>query len=155
MMDSASTNEHSYIKEYVEAIKAGDIVVGRRTKQMLRLLLRNFDDPDVKVDLHESDKRIRFIETECKLYEAPFAGRPFILELFQKAIVESIFAFYVWSDEANRYIRKYQDILVVEARKNGKTPLVAAIILSEWFCGEMGTKVLMSRLTSCSQHATR
>ena len=143
MMDSASTNEHSYIKEYVEAIKAGDIVVGRRTKQMLRLLLRNFNDPDVKVDLHESDKRIRFIETECKLYEAPFAGKPFILELFQKAIVESIFAFYVWSDEANRYIRKYQDILVVEARKNGKTPLVAAIILSEWFCGEMGTKVLI------------
>ena len=143
MMDLQNTNEHSYIKEYVEAIKAGDIVVGRRTKQMLHILLQNFDNPDIKVDLGDSSKRIHFIETECKLYEAPFAGKPFILELFQKAIVESIFAFKVWSDEANRYIRKYQDVLVLEGRKNGKSPLIAAIILSEWFCGEMGTKVLI------------
>lgn len=26
--------------------------------------------------------------------------------------------------------------------KNGKTPLIGAICLSEWFCGEMGKKIL-------------
>lgn len=143
MTDSKNTNEHSYIKEYDQAIKDGDIIVGRRTKQMIRLLLRNFTDPEVKVDLSVSEKRIRFIETECKLYEAPYAGHPFKLELFQKAIIESIYAFYVWNEEAGRYVRKYQDVLVMMGRKNGKSPLVAAIILSEWFCGEMGTKILI------------
>ena len=41
-----------------------------------------------------------------------------------------------------RYIRKYQDILFLVGRKNGKTPLIGAICLSEWFCGEMGKKIL-------------
>ena len=39
-------------------------------------------------------------------------------------------------------MRKYQDVLILIARKNGKTPLVAAVSLSEFMCGEMGTKIL-------------
>lgn len=138
-----NTNEHSYIKEYAQAVADGDIVVGRRVQQTLDMLLALFDNDSVKVDLADADKHIRFIENECKLYEAPFAGKPFKLELFQKAIIESVFAFKVWNDEIGRYVRKFQDVLVVMGRKNGKSPLVAAILLSEWFCGEMGTKILI------------
>lgn len=136
----------SYLHLYAEKIKSGQIVAGTHIKQGIRRFLDDFDDPELRIDLSESDKRIRFIEHECKLYEAPFSGRPFRLELFQKAIIESIYAVKKWNPEANfgkgGWVRKYQDVLILIARKNGKTPLVAAISLSEFMCGEMGTKIL-------------
>ena len=136
----------SYLHLYAEKIKSGQIIAGTHIKQGIRRFLDDFDNPELRIDLSESDKRIRFIEHECKLYEAPFSGRPFRLELFQKAIVESIYAIKKWNPEANfgkgGWVRKYQDVLILIARKNGKTPLVAAISLSEFMCGEMGTKIL-------------
>lgn len=136
----------SYLHLYAEKIKSGKIVAGTHIKQGIRRFLDDFDNPELRIDLSESDKRIRFIEHECKLYEAPFSGRPFKLELFQKAIIESIYAIKKWNPEANfgkgGWVRKYQDVLILIARKNGKTPLVAAISLSEFMCGEMGTKIL-------------
>lgn len=137
---------HSYIKEYASRIRSGEIVAGGRLKQGIRRFLDDFEDPSLRICLEDSAKRIRFIETECKLYEAPFAGKPFKLELFQKAIIESIYAIKIWNPEANfnqgGWVRKYQDVLILIGRKNGKSPLVAAIALSEFICGEMGTKVL-------------
>ena len=136
----------SYLHLYDEKIKSGQIVAGTHIKQGIQRFLDDFDNPELRIDLSESDKRIRFIENECKLYEAPFSGRPFRLELFQKAIIESIYAIKKWNPEANfgkgGWVRKYQDVLILIARKNGKTPLVAAISLSEFMCGEMGTKIL-------------
>ncbi len=136
----------SYLHLYAEKIKSGQIVAGTHIKQGIRRFLDDFDNPELRIDLSESDKRIRFIEHECKLYEAPFSGRPFRLELFQKAIIESIYAIKKWNPEASfgkgGWVRKYQDVLIVIARKNGKTPLVAAVSLSEFMCGEMGTKIL-------------
>lgn len=136
----------SYLHLYAEKIKSGQIVAGTHIKQGIQRFLDDFDNPELRIDLSESDKRIRFIENECKLYEAPFSGRPFRLELFQKAIIESIYAIKKWNPEANfgkgGWVRKYQDVLILIARKNGKTPLVAAISLSEFMCGEMGTKIL-------------
>lgn len=136
----------SYLHLYAEKIKSGQIIAGTHIKQGIRRFLDDFDNPELRIDLSESDKRIRFVEHECKLYEAPFSGRPFKLELFQKAIIESIYAIKKWNPEANfgkgGWVRKYQDVLILIARKNGKTPLVAAISLSEFMCGEMGTKIL-------------
>lgn len=136
----------SYLHLYAEKIKSGQIIAGTHIKQGIRRFLDDFDNQELRIDLSESDKRIRFIEHECKLYEAPFSGRPFRLELFQKAIIESIYAIKKWNPEANfgkgGWVRKYQDVLILIARKNGKTPLVAAISLSEFMCGEMGTKIL-------------
>lgn len=136
----------SYLHLYAEKIKSGQIIAGTHIKQGIRRFLDDFDNPELRIDLSESDKRIRFVERECKLYEAPFSGRPFRLELFQKAIIESIYAIKKWNPEANfgkgGWVRKYQDVLILIARKNGKTPLVAAISLSEFMCGEMGTKIL-------------
>lgn len=136
----------SYLHLYAEQIRSGKIIAGQRIKQAVRRFLKDFDNPELRIELSESDKRIRFIEHECKLYEAPFSGRPFKLELFQKAIIESIYAIKKWNPEASfgkgGWVRKYQDVLIVIARKNGKTPLVAAVSLSEFMCGEMGTKIL-------------
>ena len=138
----------SYILEYCREIECGNIIVGEELKLMLEKLKRELTDEayqaehKIKIDYEASDKRIRFIETKCKFYEAPFAGKPFILMLFQKAFIEAIFAVHIYDEEVGRYVRKYQNVLFLVGRKNGKTPLIAAICLAEWFCGPMGLKIL-------------
>lgn len=139
---------NSYILKYNNLIKSGEIVAGIELKLQLETLVREIGDPiyqkvhNIEIDFSESEKRIKFIETKCKHFEAPHAGKPFILEIWQKALVEALFAIKIYDDEIGRYVRKYQDVLFLVGRKNGKTPFISAICLAEWFCGEMGKKIL-------------
>lgn len=132
----------SYLWEYIERVERGEEVVGLETKQTCAMLKEHFSDASIKIDLEPAHKRIKFIETKCKLYEAPFAGKPFILTLFQKAIVESIHIFFIYDFELDRHVRKYLDILLMIGRKNGKSPFAAALSLAEFFCGPEGIKIL-------------
>lgn len=138
----------SNILEYYNKIQQGEIIVGRELMLQLKTLKKEIADPiyqkvnKIKIDFEDSEKRINFIQNECKHFEAPHAGKPFILEIWQKAFVEAIFAIKIWDDELGKYVRKYQDVLFLVGRKNGKTPFISAICLSEWFCGEMGKKIL-------------
>lgn len=152
----------SHLLEYYRQIKSGEIIAGRELIQQLDLLIEHFNDPDIRVDFTEANKRIKFIQEECKHAEAPFAGKPFLLILFQKAFIEAIYIFIIYDQEvydrhtdderikskefscAYGWVRKYQEILFLVARKIGKTPLISALCLSELFCGEVGTKILCS-----------
>lgn len=133
---------HSYLLQYISKCRSGEILVGQELVQEFDRIIPLFNNPDVKIDFEDAHKRIKFIERECRHFEAPFAGKPFILMLFQKAFIESIYIFKVWDEEVNRWVRLIQDVLFLVARKNGKTPLISAINLAEFFCGEMGTKIL-------------
>ena len=132
----------SYIRAYWQDICDGRAVVGYFVRRQMELLIADLDNPNLQIDFAESEKRIRFIERECRHSEAPFAGKPFILMPWQKAVIEAIFAIKAYNPELNKYARKYQEILLVVSRKSGKTPLANAIALAEWCCGEMGTKIL-------------
>ncbi|MBO7747363.1 hypothetical protein I8J29_24565 [Paenibacillus sp. MWE-103] len=50
----------------------------------------------------------------------------------------------MYDEEVGRWIRLHQDVLYLVGRKNGKTPLVSAINLAEFFCGPEGIKILCS-----------
>jgi phage terminase large subunit-like protein len=135
---------HSFLLEYIAKCKSGEIIIGQELMQMLDVLLSHFENPDIKIDFTDAHKRINFIEKECKHFEAPFAGKAFLLMLFQKAFVEATYMFKIYDDEIGRWVRLYQDVLFLVARKNGKTPLISAECLAEFFCGEMGTRILCS-----------
>lgn len=150
MTDLMTTNrlrkkyQGSYLLEYIARGKAGEIVIGRELMAMLDILLENFEDPLLKFEMDDAHKRIKFIESECKHYEAPFAGKPFILTLRQKAFTEALYSFKMFDDELNRWTRLFQESILLIARKCGKTPFVSALVLAEFFCGELGTKALCS-----------
>ncbi|WP_053985241.1 terminase large subunit [Niameybacter massiliensis] len=131
-----------WIEAYYKECKSGNCIIGKELMSQLEMLMEDLNNPFVQKDYKASDKRIQFIEKECKHYEAPHAGKPFKLMLWQKAFIETIFAIKIFDEELGKYVRKYQDILFLVGRKNGKTPLIGAICLSEWFCGEEGKKVL-------------
>lgn len=138
----------SYIVEYYNKVKSKEIIIGHELNLMLDQVYMEATDHiyqnlhNIRFSPDESEKRIKFIETKCKHYEAPHAGKPFILEIWQKAFIEAIFAIQIYDEELGRYVRKYKEVLFLVGRKNGKTPLIGAVCLSEWFCGEMGKKIL-------------
>lgn len=135
---------HSFLLEYIDKCKKGEILIGHELMQQLDILLSHFVDPKITIDFEDAHKRISFIETKCKHFEAPFAGKPFLLMLFQKAFNEAIYSFKIFDEEVGRLVRLYQDILYLVSRKNGKTPLISAMCLAEFFCGQQGTKILCS-----------
>jgi phage terminase large subunit-like protein len=135
---------YSFLLEYIGKCKSGEIIIGQELMLMFDVLLTHFENPDIKIDFEDGHKRINFIEKECKHFEAPFAGKPFLLMLFQKAFIEATYMFKIFDEEIGRWVRLYQDVLFLVARKNGKTPLISAECLAEFFCGEMGTRILCS-----------
>ena len=88
--------------------------------QMLDILITHFDNPDIQIDFEDAHKRIKFIETRCKHYEAPFAGKPFILMLFQKAFIEALYSFKIYDEEVGRWVRLYQDFLNIFLKESSE-----------------------------------
>ncbi len=139
--------KHSYLVEYYKRCRSGEIIIGRELKTLLETLIQDilYRSDKYQFELDDPHKRIAFIEKEIKHFESPFAGKPFILELCQKAIAETIFGFKIFDSEllgGGRWVRRFKEVLLLVARKNGKTPFIAALVLAEWFCGESGQKVM-------------
>lgn len=74
--------------------------------------------------------------SECiRHVEGALAGQPFILERWQQAIVANLFGWKI-VDAVGREVRRYRECLIYVGRKNGKTPLVAALALYVFFCDD-------------------
>lgn len=134
----------SWLHEYMAKCRSGEILVGQELLQMFDILDEHLNDPDIRFEPEDANKRIRFIEEKCRHFEAPYAGKPFKLELFQKAFITALHAFKIFEEEIGRWVRLFQDVLFVVGRKNGKTPLIGAMNLAEFFCGPEGIKILCS-----------
>ena len=134
------TNTSSYLVEYYNKCKSGEIVVGKELIAMLEILIDDMDNPMFKFDVVEAHKRIGFIEKECRHSISPFAGQPFILELHQKALREAIYGFYM--EIEGKWLRRFTEVLYLVARKNGKTTEIAGDANAEFFCGNKGTNII-------------
>lgn len=117
--------ERSEAREYLEKVLDGRITACKRMKQLAEMMLPRFDEGYKRwhFDIKKARKPIRFIEGFCKLPSGK-ANADFILEDYEKMVIEIAFGFV--DDEGNR---QFQDVLVIWARKNGKTSLGAAIEL--------------------------
>lgn len=106
----------SWLLEYRRAIRAGEIVAGQELIQTLDNLVADLENPDYVYDTRDADLRIEFIERFCRHTKSPFHGKPFKLELWEKAIIE---AFYSFKWKATGF-RRFKKCILLIARKNGK-----------------------------------
>ncbi|WP_375104936.1 terminase large subunit [Paenibacillus sp. RS8] len=134
----------SWLHEYMALCRSDEILVGQELLQTFDILDEHLRDPNIRFEPADATKRIRFIEEKCRHFEAPYAGKPFKLVLFQKAFITALHAFKMFEEEIQRWVRLFQDVLFVVGRKNGKTPLIGAMNLAEFFCGPEGIKILCS-----------
>ncbi len=133
---------HSFLIEYYKACRNGIKIIGRELMTTLEMLIQELAAPEFRMNIAAAHKRIEFIESKIKHFESPFAGEPFILTLEQKAIAETLFAFEYYDPEYNKWVRRFNEVLLLIARKNGKTPFTGALTIADWFCGQMGQKVM-------------
>lgn len=125
----------NYILAYYQAIQNGSEVVGRWIRLFYEYVVKGLQEQSFFFDQKKANRAIRFIETFCHHCE----GRDDLLklELWQKAFVSVIFG-VVGADG----LRQFREVVLIVARKNGKSLFAAAIIAyCVYLDGEYGAKV--------------
>ena len=128
---------NNYIFEYYQAIKTGTIVVGHWVILWYEYVVHGLQDGRFAFEPKKAGKAIRFIENFCRHHEGALAPQLIRLELWQKAFVSVVFGVL---DAEGR--RQFREVILIVARKNGKTLFAAAIAV---YCiimdGEYGARI--------------
>lgn len=123
---------HSYILAYYQAIKDGSIVVGKWILLLYTYIVDGLANNEFYFDAKKANRAIRFVENFC--HHSQGRNDLLKLELWQKATLSVIFGIV---DSAG--LRIFREIVLIVARKNGKTLFAAAIVAYCIFCdGEYG-----------------
>lgn len=110
-------------EKYFTDIYDGKITACHKMRKQAENLLKAYACPDkYHFDYDIANKHIRFIEKFCCFPTGEKMGQPFEMELFQKARLQALFGFVDDND-----IRQYNECLIIEGRKNGKTSECAAV----------------------------
>ena len=109
-------------EKYFTSLYDGSINACDKMKRVSEMLLEQYANPcEFHFDYEIAKRHTDFIERFCKLPTGKI-GTPLRLELFQKARLQALFGFV---DDNN--LRQYNECLIVEGRKNGKTTETAAV----------------------------
>lgn len=129
------------IVEYHQKIKSKEIITSKKVERVYDEVIKNIiQNPKSEWEFNErkANHAVEFVERYCKHSKGSMAGRPFIMELWQKAFVSTIFGIV---DKISGY-RKYQEAILIVARKNGKSTLASAIGLYLMVAdGELGPEI--------------
>ena len=111
----------SYLYQYYKAINTGKIKVGKWILKIFTIIVNGIDSETYFYDEEKADKAVRFIET----FIHHSKGRRDILklELWQKAIVCATFGIVNKDGK-----RQFREIILIVARKNGKSLFASAIM---------------------------
>jgi phage terminase large subunit-like protein len=119
--------DYNPILEYWEKIQSGEEVVSDKVRRVYKKLVQDIFDKDSEWEYNpkRANHAIEFVENFCKHSKGKMGGKPFILELWQKALIAATFGFVHKIDGT----RKYRELMLIVARKNGKSALGSAIAL--------------------------
>ena len=124
----------NYILTYYNLIKSGKIEASIKIKKQYEKIVYDLEHPGkYHFDIEKATRPITFIEKFCKHSKGQWAGKPVILDLWQKAIIQTVFGFV-----DDKGFRKYREVFIVVARKNGKSTLLSAIGLYMLFADHEG-----------------
>lgn len=129
----------NYIEQYYQAMEDGNIIVSNRVRKQYQKLVQDIKEhPKYVFDDAKANRAIKFIETFCKHSKGELAGKPLVLDLFQRAYISALFGF-VNKDTGHR---RYTESFFFVGRKNGKSTMLAAIALYMLMAdGESGSEV--------------
>ena len=119
------SEDYNPIREYYSQIESGKVVVSLKIKKVYKKLVKDLDNKNCEweYDPKKANHAIEFVENFCKHSKGKMGGKPFILELWQKAMTAALFGFVHKIDGT----RKYREFILIVARKNGKSAWASAI----------------------------
>lgn len=124
------------IIEYGKRIKDGSIVAGKWIRLLYEYIEEGLKNKQFFFNEQKANDVIEFIETKCFHTEGPLAPNPLKLELWQKAFLSVVYGIV---DEDGK--RHFREIVLIMARKNGKSLLSSAIARYEWVKGGYGSRI--------------
>lgn len=140
----------SWLIEYREAIRRGEIIAGNELITELDNLINDMDDPRYIYDTTDADIRINFMQGCIRLTKSPFYNKPMKLMLWQKAYIEALYSFkmadkfYTDNSGRRRNVDRFQESILLIARKNTKSETCSALILTESIIGNEGADLVCS-----------
>lgn len=132
----------NYLIEYWSEINSGKIIAGIELKTELNKLVRDLKDSTYRYETADAYKRIAFMESLCLQNKKPFYNKPMKLLLWQKAFLEVLYSFKKFDPELGRWKRRFQDVILLIARKNGKTTMMAADAHADLRIGDGGMDIV-------------
>jgi len=113
------------IIEYYNQIESGEVIVSSKVRRIYKKLVDDvYDTSSVfEYDANKANHVIEFIENFCKHSKGKWGGKAIELELWQKAFLAASFGFVHKIDGT----RKYREVLLIVARKNGKSTIASGI----------------------------
>ena len=132
----APKSKENYIFTYYQQIKDGTITVNRYVLMVYEYIVKGLEAKTFYFDQKKADHVITWIEKHCFHTEGKLAPGPFVLELWQKALLSLIFG--IVDDKG---LRQFREVFLVMARKNGKSLLASAMARYMWINEGYGTKI--------------
>lgn len=129
-------SRRNWIYTYYQKIKNGSVVVGQWMMLAMEYIIKGLQDKAFFYDQKKANAVIAWIEAHCFHTEGPLAPQPIKLELWEKALIASMYGLV---DKDGK--RQFREVVLIVARKNGKSLIAAAIAKYEWWCGGYGAKV--------------
>lgn len=127
----------NYIYAYYQQIKNGSVTVGRWIELLYDYIIAKLEAGELIFDQKKANDAIEWIQERAFHTEGPLAPQRLNLELWQKAVVSCIFGVCDLKGK-----RQFREVLLVIARKNGKTLFAAAIAKYVWYVdGGFGTRI--------------
>lgn len=139
--------DNSYLLRYKAEIDEGKIIVGQELYMELENLIDDlFHNDDYFYDTFAALLRIDFMENCIRLTKSPFYNKPMKLMLWEKALIETIYSFKMakeWKDK-KQLTDRFKVILLLIARKNGKSEFCSALANAEFIVGAEGADIVCS-----------
>lgn len=132
--------DNSYLLKYISEIECGNIIVGQELWLELSRLKEDLHNDRYIYNTDKSILYMDFIEHCVRLTKSPFYNQPMVLMLWQKAFIEAIFSFKM----SETGFERFKKILLLIARKNGKSETISALGLTEFFLGNEGADIVCS-----------
>ena len=119
--------DYNPIRLYYDEIILKKVTVSVKVKRVYQKLVHDLDDEmsEWEYDPKRANHAIEFVENFCKHSKGKMGGKPFIMELWQRAMTAALFGFVHKIDG----VRKYREFVLIVARKNGKSAWASAIAL--------------------------
>ena len=119
--------DYNPIRLYYDEIISKKVTVSVKVKRVYQKLVQDLDDEmsEWEYDPKRANHAIEFVENFCKHSKGKMGGKPFIMELWQRAMTAALFGFVHKIDG----VRKYREFVLIVARKNGKSAWASAIAL--------------------------
>lgn len=137
MAKSAKVQQQNYILTYYQAIKNGSEIVGKWVLLLYEYIIAGLESKTFYYDGRKAHAAVDWIEKHCYHTEGPLAPGPFLLAPWQKALIACMFG--IVDAEG---VRQFAEVVLIVARKNGKSLLAAAIAKYVWYLeGGYGAKV--------------